>query len=177
MLKPRRDLGGVQVGIVATAGADDLEGVGVAAFDPAVHEAAPLTPKTRRPAVARLPRGREGHDTSGVCGPAWVTGPTRRSLGQPDMRGVCLNARLQRVRPADPLKPEWDPLIIQIRMITAVAADDLKQAGAAAFAVIHDPGRLPPQGGCPAMPGLASTREWPLGAEAELRARRSPRPA
>jgi hypothetical protein len=83
------------------------------------------------------------------------------------MLGVRLNARLQRVRPADPLKPGRDPLVIQVRMITAVAADDLEQAGAVAFAVIHDPGRLLPQGGCPAMPGLASAREWPVGVDAE----------
>jgi hypothetical protein len=44
-------------------------------------------------------------------------------------------------------------------MITTVAADDLEQAGAVAFAVICDPGRLPPQAGRPAMAGLASTRE------------------
>lgn len=170
-MKPRRDLGGVQVRIVAAAGADDLEGVGVTAFEPAVHEAAPLTPKTRRQAVARLPRGRECHGTPAVR-QVRVTGPAGRSLGQPDMLGVCFSARLQRVRPADPLEPGWDPLVIQIRMITAVAADDLVQAGAAAFAVIHDPGRLPPQAGCPAMPGLASKREWPLGVDAEPRARR-----
>jgi hypothetical protein len=82
------------------------------------------------------------------------------------MLGVCLKARVQRVRPADPLKPGWDSLVVQIRMITAVAADDLEQAGAVAFAVIHDPGRLPPQAGRPTMPGLAGKR-WPLGVEAE----------
>jgi len=40
---------------------------GVAAFDPAVHEAERLTPQTRRPAVARLARGRECHGTPGAC--------------------------------------------------------------------------------------------------------------
>ena len=96
-------------------------------------------------------------------------GPGGRSLGQPDMLGVRLKGRLQGVRPADSLKPGWDPLIIQIRMITAIAADDLEQAGAVAFAVIHDPGRLPPQAGCPAMAGLASKREWhsPLRVDAK----------
>lgn len=82
-----------------------------------------------------------------------------RSLGQPDMLGVGLKARLQRVRPADLLEPGWDPLVVQVRMITTVAADDLEQAGAADLATICDPGRLPPQAGCPAMAGLASMRE------------------
>ena len=214
-LKPGRDLGGVQVGIVAAAGADDLEYVGVAAFGPALHEAARLTPQTRRQAVTRLARGRECHDTPGACGQPRVTcvvrvarcghgtgrgsrpgtrgdarvpragthrclasaWPAGRSLGQPDMLGVCLQARLQGVRPADSLKPGWDPLIIQERMITAVAADDLEQAGAVAFAVIHDPGRLPPQGSRLAMSRLASQRERPLGVDAEPGPGCSPQPA
>jgi hypothetical protein len=62
-------------------------------------------------------------------------------------------------------------------MITAIAADDLKQAGAVAFVVMHDPGRLLPQAGCPAVSGLASKREWPLGVDAEPRPRRSTQPA
>ena len=37
-------------------------------------------------------------------------------------------ARFQGVRSADSLKPGWDPLIIHVRVITAVAADDLEQA-------------------------------------------------
>jgi hypothetical protein len=88
-----------------------------------------------------------------------LAGLAGRSLGQPDMLGVCLKARFQRVRPADLLKPGWDPFVVQVRMITTVAADDLEQASAADFATVCDPGRLPPQAGCPAMAGLASTRE------------------
>ena len=97
---------------------------------------------------------------------------------RPEVVLIGGKACLQRVRPADLLKPGWDPLVIQIRMITAVAADDLEQAGAVAFAVMHDPGRLPPQAGCPAMAGLASKREWhgPLGVDAEPRARRITQP-
>ena len=55
--EPRRDLGVVQVGIVAAAGADDLECVGVATFGPAVYEAARLTSQPGRPAVAGWPGG------------------------------------------------------------------------------------------------------------------------
>jgi hypothetical protein len=66
-LEPRRDLGVVQVGIVATAGADELECVGVAALDLAVREAERLAPQPRRAAVARLARRREGHDAPGVA--------------------------------------------------------------------------------------------------------------
>jgi hypothetical protein len=88
------------------------------------------------------------------------------------MLGVCLKARLQRVWPTDPLKPGRDRLIIQIRVITAVAADDLEQAGAVTFAVRRDPGRLAPQAGCPAMSGLASRRERPRRVDAGPRPRR-----
>ena len=97
----------------------------------------------------------------GAVAHRWLAsaGPAGRGLGQPDMLGVCLKARLQRVWPTDPLKPGRDRLIIQIRVITAVAADDLEQAGAVTFAVRRDPGRLAPQAGCPAMSGLASRRE------------------
>jgi hypothetical protein len=73
-LKPRRDLGVVEVGIVAAAGADHLECVGVAAFHPAVHEAERLTPQPCCPAVARLARRRECHDTLAVCVQPPVTG-------------------------------------------------------------------------------------------------------
>jgi len=74
------------------------------------------------------------------------------------MLGICRHARLQRVRPADPLQPRWDLGIIQIRMITAVAADDLVRAGAAGLALIRHPDQLPPQR-CLAMAGLASKRQ------------------
>jgi hypothetical protein len=52
--------------MVAAAGADDLECVGVAAFHPAVHEAERLAPQPCCPAVARLARGRECHDTLAI---------------------------------------------------------------------------------------------------------------
>ena len=65
VLEPGRDLGVVQVGIVAAAGADELERVGVAAFGPAVYEAERLTSQPGHPAVAWLARERECHDTPG----------------------------------------------------------------------------------------------------------------
>ena len=75
------------------------------------------------------------------------------------MPGICRNARLQRVRPADPLQPRWDLGVIQIGMITAGAADDLVRAGVAGPALIRHPDQLPPQARCPAMAGLARKRQ------------------
>jgi hypothetical protein len=60
-LEQRRDLGVIHVRIVATAGADELEPAGVAAFDAAVHDASWLTPYECRPAMAGLPDKREYH--------------------------------------------------------------------------------------------------------------------
>ena len=74
------------------------------------------------------------------------------------MLGICRKARLQRVWPADLLKPGWDVGVIQTGMITAVTADNLEEAGVAACAVINDPGSLPPQARCPAMAGLSGRR-------------------
>jgi len=52
------------------------------------------------------------------------------------MLGVGRKARLQRVRPADLLQPGRDPFVVQVRMITTVAADDLEQASAADLAAL-----------------------------------------
>jgi hypothetical protein len=68
----------------------------------------------------------------------------------PLMRG---NAVCDRVRPADPLKPGKDLGVIQVGIITAIAADDLKHVAVAAFGLaLHDAGRLAPENGRPAMP-------------------------
>src|SRR5690242_5644591 len=75
------------------------------------------------------------------------------------MLGICRNARPQRVWPADPLQRRWDLGVIQIGMITAVAADDLVRAGVVGLALIRHPDRLPPQARRPAMAGLASKRQ------------------
>ena len=76
------------------------------------------------------------------------------------MLGIYRKARLQRVWPADLLKPGWDVGVIQAGMITAVTADNLEEAGVAACAAINDPGRLPPQARCPAVAGLSGRRQW-----------------
>ena len=46
-LKPRGDLGVIQVRMIAAAGADQLVPVGVAALDTAVHDADRLVPQDR----------------------------------------------------------------------------------------------------------------------------------
>ena len=53
-LKPGRDLGVIEAGVVAAVGADDLEHVGVAAFRLAVHDPDGLASQARRYPVARL---------------------------------------------------------------------------------------------------------------------------
>jgi hypothetical protein len=60
-LKLRRDLGVIHVWIIAAAGADEFEHVGVAAFDAAVYDADRLAPHEGRPAMAGLPGKRECH--------------------------------------------------------------------------------------------------------------------
>jgi hypothetical protein len=64
-LKPRRDLGVIQVWMVAAAGADELEQAGVAAFEAAVHDADWLAPHHRRLAMAGLTGKRECHHAVG----------------------------------------------------------------------------------------------------------------
>src|SRR5262249_20288755 len=72
-----------------------------------------------------------------------------------DVPLVCGNAGRDRVWPADPLKPRRDLGVIQVWIVTAVAADELKRVGVAAFRLaFHDAGRLAPQNGRPAMPWL-----------------------
>jgi hypothetical protein len=61
-LKPRRNLGVIQVRIVAAAGADEFKYVGIAAFETAVHDTDRLAPHKRRPAVAGLTGRRERHE-------------------------------------------------------------------------------------------------------------------
>jgi hypothetical protein len=69
-------------------------------------------------------------------------------------------ARAHRVRPADPLKPARDLGVIQVMVIAALAADELKRVGVAAFSpALYDAGRLAPQARCAAVARLASSRE------------------
>jgi hypothetical protein len=64
-LKARRDLGVIQVRMVAAAGADELEQPGVAAFEATIGDADRLAPHERRPAVAGLTGRRECHGAAG----------------------------------------------------------------------------------------------------------------
>ena len=69
------------------------------------------------------------------------------------------NARPHRVRPTDPLRPGRDLGVIQVRVIAALAADELKRVGIAAFhPVLQDAGRLVSQARCAAVAGLTSRR-------------------
>jgi len=61
-LKPRRDLGVIQVRIIAAVGADQLIHVGVAALDTAVRDADRLALQERLDAVAGLTGGWGCHD-------------------------------------------------------------------------------------------------------------------
>ena len=68
--------------------------------------------------------------------------------------------RLQRARPAKPLNPRRDLGVIQVRMIAAGGADELKHAGVAAFeTAVHDADRLAPHERHPAVAGLTGKRE------------------
>jgi hypothetical protein len=68
-LKPRRDVGVIQVRAIAAAGADELMHVGIEAFGMAVHDAGRLAPQERRVAVVRL-TGERGVMTSSGPMPA-----------------------------------------------------------------------------------------------------------
>jgi len=69
-------------------------------------------------------------------------------------------ARRHRVGPSDPLKAGRDLGVVQVRVVTALAADELKRAGVAAFQLaLLDAGRLAPQAGRIAVAQLASNRE------------------
>jgi hypothetical protein len=65
-----------------------------------------------------------------------------------------------RVRPADPLKPGRDLAVIQVRVIAALAADELKRVGEAALCpALHDADRPAPQARRAAVAGLTSRRK------------------
>jgi hypothetical protein len=82
------------------------------------------------------------------------------SGGQPEVLLIRGKARPHRVRPADPLKPGRDLGVIQVRVIAAIAADELKRVGVAAFyPALHDTGRPAPQARSAAVAGLTSRRE------------------
>jgi hypothetical protein len=93
---------------------------------------------------------------------------------QPEMIVIRRQARLERPRPAEPLKLRRDLGVIQVGMIAATRADELERAGVTAFhPAIHDAGRLAPQARRAAMAGLAGKREChdALGTDAQPRVR------
>ena len=82
------------------------------------------------------------------------------SGGQPEVILIGGEAGPHRVRPADPLKPGRDLGVIQVRVIAALAADEFKRPGVAAFhPALHGAGRLAPHARRPAVAGLASKRK------------------
>ena len=64
-MKARRDLGVIQVRMVAAAGADEFEQACVAAFEASVGDADRLAPHERCPTVAGLTGRRECHGAAG----------------------------------------------------------------------------------------------------------------
>jgi hypothetical protein len=76
-LKSARDLGVIQVMVIAALAADELKRVGVAAFSPALHDAGRLAPQVRRAAVARLASSRECREILVVTTRPRVTGMVR----------------------------------------------------------------------------------------------------
>ena len=101
--------------------------------------------------------------------PGNCTGPgrwSRRSSGRSDRLedrlpglvppGVLLirfHAGRDRVRPADPLELRGDLLVIQVGIVTAIAADELIRVGVAAFRPAADEaGRLAPEHQRPVLP-------------------------
>ena len=72
--------------------------------------------------------------------------PRARSGDQPKVPFIRGQGRLQRAGPAQPLQPGRDLAVIKIRVVAAVAADELEQPGVAAFPWVWLPaGRLAPQ--------------------------------
>lgn len=66
---------------------------------------------------------------------------------------------LQRARPAKPLKPRRDLGVIQVRLIAAARADELKQSRVTAFeTAILDAGLMAPQDRRSVMAGLTCGR-------------------
>jgi len=98
-LKPRRDLGVIQVRTIAAAGADQLIHAGVAALDAAVHDADRLAPQDRLAAVAGLTGGWGCHDVlrHDAQPPVTAIGGTR--CGDAD-RAASWSATHRRVRGA-----------------------------------------------------------------------------
>jgi len=67
---------------------------------------------------------------------------------------ICGDARNDWVWPADLLKPGRDVAVIQVGVVTAVAADELEHVGVAALRLaVDDAGGLAPKNKRPVIPG------------------------
>src|SRR6266542_1296491 len=81
------------------------------------------------------------------------------SASQSKVSLILGKARLQRARPAQPLKPGYDLGVIQARVVAAVTANELEHAGVATFRpAVHHPDWLAPQDRPKAVASLASGR-------------------
>src|SRR6266704_4802683 len=107
----------------------------------------------RKPPLARIDRQRARAVGLGNGRPALAAGLS-------EMVRIRSEACLQRVRPADQLKPGRDLPVVQIRVITALTADELEHVGVAAFhPAFHDVDRLAPQARGTAVARLAGRRD------------------
>jgi hypothetical protein len=75
--------------------------------------------------------------------PRLISGGGDPSADQPEVSLVHGQACLQRAGPAKPLKPDCDLGVIQSEVVAAVGADDLEQAGVAAFRLAVDDPDVP----------------------------------
>jgi len=97
-LEPRRRLGVVQVGMVTTAGADELEHIGIAALEAAVYDADRLPPHECGPAMTVLAGRRKRHDVLGLDAQPGVTVAGRAQPGHLGrMRGRLVSVHDYRV--------------------------------------------------------------------------------
>src|SRR5580704_6207403 len=102
---------------------------------------------------------------------------------KPGVLLVCRDARGNRVGPPGPPQLRWHVVVVQVGMITAVAADELERIGVAAFRPArHDVGRPAPKDHRPAKPWsikehhTAPTRSCSGGCRRRTTRRARPRP-
>jgi hypothetical protein len=101
-LKLRRDLGVVQVRVIAAAGADELVRAGVAAFHPAIDDTDRAAAQEGRPAMPGLAGQRKPQEDLSADAQPRVTLVTRTGRGQADVwdrsqPGSGLDAMVQAV--------------------------------------------------------------------------------
>ena len=80
-LQQGRDVNEIQVRMIAAAGADQLERIGVAAFVPAVDDTDRAPPNERRPAVPRLAGQREPRKDLSADTQPGITGTAQDGVG------------------------------------------------------------------------------------------------